>query len=483
MRIVVTFLLNAGLNFAVGLVIASLLGPTSYGHYAVWASTGALLATGLFDWLRLSTARFYGDAQQQAAPALRPTLDATYSVFIALLVGGGVLALAVPGFGLTAALVGVVVFTAVANGAFDFRTALARARFRDRDYAVLVIGKGALGLACAAAAALMTHEPIVVLAAQAGGTLLATLPVRRSLADRSRTDKSRVKPEPQLVRRFATYGLPVVAANVLFQSILLMNRSAAAATFGFAAAGHLSLATDTELRILLSMGAAIDVLLFQLAVRSEAMGGQQAAAAQVRTNIVHVAAVLLLLAIGFAATLPAFAALVVPIHFQDGFAPLALVILPGITLFCLGQFAINPVFQMARRTAPIIAGALLSAAVDALGLALMPASAGPLGIAAIHSVSLGLGTVLLTGLALKNPLVRPSLRDLFGLLAASVVTAAALWPLRALPSPVIVLAAAALVGPSIYGAMVLLFDVGDFRRHALALYTRCRPRPAREGLA
>ena len=478
MRIVVTFLLNAGLNFAVGLVIASLLGPTSYGHYAVWASTGALLATGLFDWLRLSTARFYGDAQQQAAPALRPTLDATYAVFIALLIGGGILALAVPAFGLTAALVGAVVFTAVANGAFDFRTALARARFRDSDYAVLVIGKGVLGLACAAAAALLTHEPVVVLAAQAGGTLLATLPVRRNLADRSR-----VKPEPQLVRRFAIYGLPVVAANVLFQSILLMNRSAAAATFGFAAAGHLSLATDIELRILLSVGAAVDVLLFQLAVRSESMGGQQAAAAQVRANIVHVTAVLLLLAIGFAATLPAFVALVVPRHFQDGFAPLALVILPGITLFCLGQFAINPVFQMAHRTAPIIAGALLSAAADALGLALMPASAGLLGIAVIHSVSLGIGVVLLTGLALKNPLVRPPLRDLFSLLATSLVTVAALWPLRALPSPMLVLAAAALVGPSIYGAMLLLFDVGEVRRYALALSARYRPRPAREGLA
>ena len=478
MRIVVTFLLNAGLNFAVGLVIASLLGPTSYGHYAVWASTGALLATGLFDWLRLSTARFYGDAQQQAAPALRPTLDATYMVFIALLVGGGVVAVALPALGLTAALVGAVVFTAVANGAFDFRTALARARFRDRDYAVLVIGKGVLGLACAAAAALMTHEPVVVLAAQAGGTLLATLPVRGSLADRNR-----VKPAPQLVRRFAIYGLPVVAANVVFQSILLMNRSAAAATFGFAAAGHLSLATDVELRILLSVGAAVDVLLFQLAVRSESVGGQQAAAAQVRANIVHVTAVLLLLTIGFAATLPAFVALVVPTHFQDGFAPLALVILPGMTLFGLGQFAINPVFQMAHRTAPVIAGALLSAAVDALGLALMPASAGPLGIAAIHSISLGLGVVLLTGLALKNPLVRPSLRDVLGLLAASVVTAAALWPLRALPSPMLLLAAAALVGPSTYGAMLLLVDVGDVRRLALALYTRYRPRLAREGLA
>ena len=320
MRIVITFLLNAGLNFAVGLVVAAILGPASYGRYAVWASTGALLATGLFEWLRLSTARFYGDAQRSAAPALRPTLDAAYRVLTLLLVAGGVLALGLPGrFGVTAGLAAAVVLTAVANGAFDFSTALARARFRDRDYATLVVGKGLLGLSCAGLAAWVSHDPVVVLGAQAAGTLGAMLPVRRSLDERG----AAAKIDHALLRRFAAYGVPVVAANVLFQSMLLMNRSAAAARFGFAASGHLSLATDLELRILLAMGAAIDVLVFQLAVRSEAAGGRQAAAAQVRSNMVVVAAVLLLLAVGFAAVLPAFAAVVVPLRFQDGFMPLA----------------------------------------------------------------------------------------------------------------------------------------------------------------
>lgn len=479
MRIVVTFLINAGLNFAVGLVVAAVLGPASYGRYAVWASAGALLATAAFEWLRLSTARFYGDAQRDANPALRPTLDAAYAALIAFLVGGGVLSLGLPErFGLNITPVAAVVLTAVANGAFDYRTALARARFKDRDYAALVIGKGVLGLAGAGLAAVLTHEPFVVLAAQACGTWLATCPVRRSLAD-----DAGAGPDAALVRRFAGYGLPVVAANIVFQAILLLNRGVAAGRFGYAAAGHLSLATDLELRILLAMGAAVDVLLFQLAVRSEAVGGERAAAAQVRANMVHVAAVLLLLAVGFAVTLPAFAALVVPEQFRDGFVPLALAVLPGIAIFALGQFAINPAFQMAHRTAPIIAGALVSAGIDALGLAALPVGAGPLGIAGIHSASLGLGTVLLAALAFRDPTVRPAPRDGFGLLVAGAVAAAALWPVRALPSPMLVLGAAALVGPLAYGAVLLLLDVGGVRREAQVVRGRLGRRAVGAGLA
>lgn len=479
MRIIITFLLNAGLNFAVGLVVATLLGPQNYGRYAVWSSAGALLATGLFEWLRLSTARFYGDAQRRATPALRSTLDLAYTLLIGLLVGGGVLALALPArLGLDAALVGAVVITAAANGMFDFRTALARARFKDRDYAVLVGGKGLLGLLAAGAAAAMTHAPVIVLAAQACGTWLATLPVRRSLAD-----GSKAVPDRTLIRRFAAYGLPVVAANVVFQSMLLLNRSIAAARFGYAAAGHLSLATDLELRILLAVGAAVDVLLFQLAVRSEAVGGKRAAAAQVRANSVNVAILVLLLGVGFAATLPAFTTLVVPAKFQDGFAPLALAMLPGMVLFCLGQFAINPVFQMAHRTGPIILGALLSVGADGLGLALVPAATGLLGVAVVHSASLGLGVTVLAAMAWRDRAVRPPLRDGLGLGVAALVAAAALWPLRALPSPTLVLGAAALVGPSVYGTVLLLLDVGDLRHQARALRGRFGRTRERERIA
>lgn len=459
MRIIITFLLNAGLNFGVGLVVAAVLGPGGYGRYAVGASAGALLATGFFDWLRLSTTRFYGDAQRRSTPALRATLDRLYLSGTAILVCAAATAMVLPlPFGLTAGFVAAVVTTAVANGVFDFRTALARAEFRDAAYSALVIGKGIGSLALAVGAALVSHDPSVTLAAQALGTLAAVVPVHASLANEGTGVAER-----RLAGRFAAYGLPIVTANVVFQGILLLNRSLAAERFGFAGAGHLSLATDIELRLLLAVGAAVDVFLFQIAVRRDAAGGRAAGQAQVRDNMVHVAAVLLLLAVGFAGTLPAFTALVVPARFRDGFEPLALAVLPGIVLFCLGQFALNPVFQMAHRTAPIIAGAAASALVDIAGLALVPTSVGLLGIAAVHSVSLGCGFLLLATIALRERSVRPRATDFLGVVGAGGAAALAIWPTRSIPVPAVSLAVAAGAGTVAYVAVLALADVGDVR--------------------
>ncbi|MCW6507252.1 lipopolysaccharide biosynthesis protein [Lichenifustis flavocetrariae] len=472
MRTVITFLLNAGLNFAVGLSIAAVLGPAGYGHFAVAASAGALIATGLFDWLRLSTTRFYGEPQRLLSPALRPTLDFAYRGLTLLVLCGTALVICV-GIDpfLTRGLVIAVAVTGIANGAFDFQAALARARFKDRDYAVLVIGKGVLGLAFALGAALLTEDPALVLAAQAGGILLATLPVRSKLLD-----PPGARAESALLRRFASYGVPVVVANVVFQTMLLCNRSAAASHFGYASAGQLSLATDIALRLLLAMGAAVDVFVFQLAVRAEATEGHAAAERQLRVNMVTVSAVLVLLAVGFALTLPAFVALIVPARFRSDFVPLGLTILPGILLFCLGQFAVNPVFQIAHRTAPIVGAALVSAAVDGAGLLLMPVGAGPIGIAALHSASLAVGFVILLGLAMRTPAVRPPFGDIVGILVAAAVTSVGLWPMRAIPSPILSLILAASIGPCLYGALLFALDVGTIRAEAARWAIRIKRR-------
>lgn len=470
MRIILTFLLNAGLNFGVGLAVAAVLGPAGYGRYAVGASAGALLATALFDWLRLSATRFYGEAQRGFEPGLRATLDALYLAGAGTLATAALLALAVPlPFGVTAGFATAIALTAVANGAFDFRTALARARFDDGAYSVLVIGKGVFGFALALGAAFFSHDPLLTLSAQAFGTLVAILPVRTSLAEPRRGEADR-----KLARRFAAYGLPIVTANAIFQAIMLLNRSVAAGRFGFAGAGHLSLALDIEMRLLLAVGAAVDVLLFQLAVRSEAAGGSAAGQVQVRSNIVHVAAVLLLVTVGVAGTLPALAALVVPARFQDGFMPLALAALPGVALFCIGQFAVNPVFQMAHRTAPIIAGAAAAAALDGAGLMLLPNASGPLGLAVVHTVSLGAGFVLLTVLALRDPGVRPRQADVIGLVIAGASAFAAMWPTRWITVPFAALCAGALVGGTVYLLVLVLLDVGEVRAVVRDLIGRAR---------
>ena len=54
MAVIAAFVLNAGLNFALGLLLAKLLGPADFGRFALATAGAIVLNTLLFEWLRLS---------------------------------------------------------------------------------------------------------------------------------------------------------------------------------------------------------------------------------------------------------------------------------------------------------------------------------------------------------------------------------------------------------------------------------------------
>ena len=78
MTILAIFLVNAGLSFALSLVVAHLLGPEGFGRYAVALSAAVVINTVLFEWLRLSTTRFYSERTRREAPQIRATLNRGY---------------------------------------------------------------------------------------------------------------------------------------------------------------------------------------------------------------------------------------------------------------------------------------------------------------------------------------------------------------------------------------------------------------------
>lgn len=461
MRIILLFVLNAAFNLGLGLAIAALLEPSDYGRFAVGMTVSIVLAMAAFDWLRLSATRFYGEARRQDSPDLRASLNAAYLALAALL--GLLLTVAlVVGvtFGLGAGLLAAAVLCGSSNGLFDFQAALARARFHDRSYATLVLVKNVCAIGLGVGAALTLKSPSAVLAATAVGALLAVAVVLRDLHDHAATLRRATSAR---VKSFAAYGLPVVLANVIFQVVVLMNRSDAAASLGYAEAGRLSLATDLGLRLLLAVGSAIDVFVFQLAVRREAEEGQAAAAAQLRRNAVIVVAVLVLIGVGYAMAMPAFEALLVPVRYRGPFGSLTLILLPGMVLFCIAQFAVNPIFQLANRTAPVVAAALVTLLVDAVGLALTPVGAGVTGLALVHSISLAVGTAAIVITAMSRSNVLRADADYLRIVLAAALTAIALWPLRGLSPAWLALGGAALVGTTVYALSLFALNVAGLR--------------------
>jgi len=51
MTVLLPFIVNAGLNFVLGLLVALFLGPEAFGLYAIGAATIVLINTALLDWL------------------------------------------------------------------------------------------------------------------------------------------------------------------------------------------------------------------------------------------------------------------------------------------------------------------------------------------------------------------------------------------------------------------------------------------------
>src|SRR3954447_13739778 len=100
-----TFLVNAGLNFLLNLLVADVLAPAEFGRYALAAAVAVLVNGLAFTWFAMSAARFTSARVDAEEPAVRATLDGSLKV----LAGGTLLiaclvALAWPDAGLPAGL-------------------------------------------------------------------------------------------------------------------------------------------------------------------------------------------------------------------------------------------------------------------------------------------------------------------------------------------------------------------------------------------
>lgn len=471
MAVIAAYVVNAALNLALGLLLADILGPADFGRFALGIAGSVVLTTLFFEWLRLSATRFYSERVRGEEPWIRAMLDRAYATTALCLLGAALLCLAGRPFaGPPATLAAVAVATAIGIGFFDYQTTLARARFIGGLYLKLVLVKSGLALILMVGTAWATGNATAVIAAAGVSQFLAAVLIHRGLTDQPHRPEAERRRE--MLRIFISYGLPLIAANVVYQLLPFANRSAIAAVGGFSESGYFSLASDIGTRIFGTLGAALDVLLFQIAVRAEEEGGRGAGEAQVARNLAVVAALILPSAAGFWAVLPAIEAIAVPHAFRGHFSEYVLPMLPGLVAFAAMNYALNPIFQIRRRTMPVIVAALFGALVNALALLALAGPFGGYGIAVAQTLGFLAAFGLLAVLALSGP-VRIALpwRDLATASAATLAMTAAVWPLRNL-APWIALPVCIATGIAVYGAMVWLLDIAGLRS---AMMERLRP--------
>lgn len=455
MTVLLPFVINAGMNFVLGLLVALFLGPDEFGRYAIGAAIIVLVNTALMDWLKLSAVRFYSQGTRQSQPEIRATLD-LLAAGISLSLCALLVAAVAAGLDLRlpAMLVSAAVLAGITAGLFDYHGAIARARYLDAAYARMMLVKNLLGLVLMVGGAWWLRDATMVLLGGLASTAASLLAVRRALADAPLALRGFRK---DLAWSFACYALPLVAGNAIYSLIPLINRSLLAGAHGFAEAGYFSLASDIGLRLFGTLGAGIEIVLLREILRLEETKGRAAARRRIARNLPLVLLIALPAAVGLLCILPAFERLMVPPSFRGSFGAYMTLLLPGFLAIALFQAALYPVFLVEKRTLVAPLAALLALAVNLLLGAWLAGSAGPLGYGLAQSAAF-LTVLAVTGFVALRNLPAPPLRDSGLVILAALLMAVAIWPLRdrfaALPELALQLG----LGAVVYGAVLLAAD-------------------------
>jgi O-antigen/teichoic acid export membrane protein len=468
MLVVAAFLINSVFNFALGLLIARFLGPEGFGQYAIAAALAVVVNTLFLDWIRFAATRFYSERARADDPAVRGTLDAIFILSsLGALAASGALLWIGQDFKLALALAALTPLMGLCNGLFDYHAALLRARDDRRGFALMVIVKNLLSLPLMVGGAFWLESPALV----AAGFIVSILATLAIAWRRLRDPGVRVlRPDWMQAGGFFAYGFPVIIALLIYYLIPLWNRTAIVNDLGFAASGQFSLAYDIAIRMVQTVGSALDIILFQIAVRKEDEHGIEKAKAQLSANMGMVFAAVAAVVLGYWLVLPSFEAVLAPTAFRGAFAEVTAILLPGLACYALIQYALTPVFQLKRRTWPVIICAALALAINAALVLPLGAEAKLADYARAQSLAYGAALLAAAVLALSQLRVLPRAIDLAKALAALTVMALAVWPFRSMTPGLTPLLASAAAGGIAFAAVVVVLDMGGLRVRLLSRF-------------
>lgn len=461
MKVLAAFLFNTLINFIIGLMVAKFLGPEEFGRFALAMAVSMVVQTLAFEWIRQAAIRFYSVRSSQERPELRATLDTSFAVIsVVISVASAGLILSGLTFSLSQELIALGFAAAIANGLFDYHTALVRARFQDSLYGKIVVTKNLLALVLTIGGAFYFRSAAMTLAGVCVSMASSVIFARQALSDPDA--------RPSLARKllaldYARYSMPIVTANVLYLSIPLTNRAFISAHYGFAETGQFSLAFDIGTRLIAAIGSAMDVLLFQIAVRADEIHGREKARVQVAANMATIFAILLPAAVGLWLILPSLEYLIVPSEFRGPFAHYLTLLLPGLFAFGVMNFAINAFFQISKATLPLIGAAVVACITNAILMWLAPVAqdASRFALAQTGAFFAALMTLML--FAWRGGAHWPRVRDIALTIAATAAMCAALWPMRAWPPGVFTLIMQVAAGAMIFCLGVAVFDIASMR--------------------
>jgi O-antigen/teichoic acid export membrane protein len=462
------YALNALLNLGLALALAWVLPASTYGAFTLYFAASLLISHLSFDWIRSSAMRFYTPVARAAEPALRATLDVSMGASTGLAVA---LALVFAAFGVLpeASPVSLAALVAVtgANAAYEYWTALCRARFDVRRYAVMVAVRNILTFGFTVPVAVLTGSFALCLIAFAAAILPSALYGALRLRDKEARPRLATR---ALALRFGRYALPLVVAEGCYLMIAVVNRSFLAHSASLAEAGVYALTFDLALRVLSVMASVGDAVLFPRLVANLHVQGAARTREEISRNIAVMLLVLAPAAMGFALVAEPVAQVVLAEHFRDAFTRYTPVAIAAAFAYTAQTFVLRPAFQVELRTADMPLAAVAGLLTDIAMLLLLPGD-GMFAASIAHLAGMCVGLALVLRRAIASRLIDWPLRDIGKIALGVILLAASVVALRFEGHAVLTLAARGICGAFVYGASVWLLDAVGLR----SFLKRARP--------
>jgi O-antigen/teichoic acid export membrane protein len=212
-----------------------------------------------------------------------------------------------------------------------------------------------------------------------------------------------------------------------------------------------------------------------MAVRAHETHGLDRAKAQIARNMTMVIAVLVPACAGIWAILPSIEQLIVPWQYRGPFAHYMTLLLPGLCATGMIHFAVNPMFQIGKKTAPLIGAALIGCVMNGVLIMSLARGGDASGLAIAQSGAAIASLVALLVFATRTRPHWPAARDLGAIAISTGAMMLVLLPLRNAAPGLLTLAAEIAVGIAVFASLMLAFDGIGMRRF---MVNRVFARPA-----
>lgn len=413
----VASVLGVGLN----LVIPFVLPAAEYARYSLMLGFAQLIASVLFEWVRVNVIRFSNTADSEADANRRAVLTFVYATTIGLMVTAAVLSLLLVGVSLWFWSAAIVVATAALQGTFDGQQAASRAALDNASVSLRILLRTCLAFASSVAAGLVFRTGDAALLGFALAFPLTSLIGVRGLPAALAKANFSLPVFWQMIK----FGVLAAAGTNLSLAIPAAIRSVVVASVGLAQAGGILLVIDLSQRVFATIGMSINIVAVQNAIRAIEFGDDQQIREKIRQQVMVVACLILPIIIVFAFIQQPLADCIIPAQYRAGFEAGGLAAVIAIGIMAIRQYSLDPLFVVLGKAGAAPIGTATMLAVLLAFELLVPADwfGGSVQAKMNELIFASVAGVVVTAIALvfTKPLPWP-IRDMIWVGVAAIVT-------------------------------------------------------------